>query len=1116
MKRFKSLFVLMFSLFFPQIFSVEKGSDTSVSIQPHAIFPAIDNDNKMLAFGWFKNGFELEDSTTSCTFESLFLVGGEVCLNGGKLYLNSDIHFSSDSTITSSGKFNLNGYSIIFGNDIIIPDNIDLQITSSGIIDGQGHNLILGKFSQILLDGSVSVTFKNIVLKNNLNTINKPVIRCTDWYSQLILDNAILGFNDDFAFRNGQLFILDDVQVTGTSKFIYNSVRPSYIQPHSRLKFDPGTTFDYSPSCPNENLIILQDETSELYFDGSTLQTTHTGIQLTKGSLFFDNKVTITTYGEDQLLEFNSIIANHNYGNTVVFMDWSPDGKYLALGGQIPTNGKELQIFLFNGDSLVITTNYHYGILICSVDWSPDGKYLAVGGEIPANGKELQIFSFNGSSVFLIDSYNYGQYVQSVDWSPDGKYLAIGGGTPDNGKELQIFSFNGSSISLIDSYNYGDPAVYSGVFVVNWSPDGRYLAIGGYSPDNGNELQIFSFNGSSVFLIDSYNYGDPAAYSGVYTVNWSSDGKYLAIGGGAPDNGNEIQIFYFNGSSLNLVASQNYGDPAVYSAVNSVRWSSDGKYLAVGGYLPDDNNEIQVFLFNGSGLSLMTSQNYGSSINCTVNPVEWNPEGKLLSVGGATPSAGHYDIEVHNFNWTPDISPQSFSNSVVLGDSLFGSDNDLNTHILSAAQVKLDGKMLCDNSASAENNLDFAAMASSIIFENPTYSKLKIVNNEGIKGWEQQSIVDKSGNDNSWVSDNTVYGYDALETDPSTHLIFNNSNAIVQNDEDINNLQLQLNTIDHGPSNIHFDTTITLSFNIYLGDAIDYEHKLYIHGGSTVTVDGSGRYIHFARDSVNDLLIIDDNTTLILENIVLKDFLPQYVSLGTNSELIFGDGTTIEIGENFVMPSTGLSTLKFQGNVILNGYEHALQICPVSNALQVASGGNLILENARLDGLHDYNVRCLGPNAHITYKNDILVLCNDYTFSDGTITFSQDVTIKGKDHSFTYKSPELSKVSTNATLFIDRDVEFIYDAGNSDRNEASKTALILEDPSAILYLNGCTLHSTRTGLSLINGSVVFEDKVTLISDALYDAEALEFSKEVGGAVLGGAMVDMYGIIKIEQ
>ncbi|MCG2756562.1 hypothetical protein L6269_03695, partial [Candidatus Dependentiae bacterium] len=342
------------------------------------------------------------------------------------------------------------------------------------------------------------------------------------------------------------------------------------------------------------------------------------------------------------------------------------------------------------------------------------------------------------------------------------------------------------------------------------------------------------------------------------------------------------------------------------------------------------------------------------------------------------------------------------------------------------------------------------------------------------------------------------------------------SNATIFNNTQINNLQIQLNTIDHGPSNIHVDSNMTLSFNIYLGDATDYEHKLYAHGGAPVTLDGSGRYVHFSRDAVNDLLIIDDNTTLILENIVLKDFLPRYVDLGTNSDLIFGDGTTIELGEDFSMPTTGLSTFKFQGDVIINGYGHAFHICPVSNAIQVASGSNLIIENTRLEGLRNYNVRCLGPNAHITYRNDILVLCNDYTFSDGTMTFSHDVTIKGKDHSFTYKSPEISTVVRDETLLIDRDVEFIYDAGNADRSEARKTAFILQDDSAILYLNGCTLHSTRTGLQLDQGTLIFDDKVTLISDALYDVEALSISNDVHQQILSTAMVDAYGIINIEQ
>src|SRR3989337_2002875 len=93
-----------FCLFISDAQPVTKGSESVVSIEPAVTFPAIDTDNKMLAFGWFKNGFTLEDASTTCTFASIYPVCGDVNLNGGKLYLGADLNFSNNSQLLSFGK----------------------------------------------------------------------------------------------------------------------------------------------------------------------------------------------------------------------------------------------------------------------------------------------------------------------------------------------------------------------------------------------------------------------------------------------------------------------------------------------------------------------------------------------------------------------------------------------------------------------------------------------------------------------------------------------------------------------------------------------------------------------------------------------------------------------------------------------------------------------------------------------------------------------------------------------------------------------------------------------------------------------------------------------------
>ena len=76
-QKILSVTFLFFSSF-SQLYAVVAGSSESVSIQSHALFPAADTDNEMRGFGWFKNGFTLENAATNCSFNSIYPVSGSL------------------------------------------------------------------------------------------------------------------------------------------------------------------------------------------------------------------------------------------------------------------------------------------------------------------------------------------------------------------------------------------------------------------------------------------------------------------------------------------------------------------------------------------------------------------------------------------------------------------------------------------------------------------------------------------------------------------------------------------------------------------------------------------------------------------------------------------------------------------------------------------------------------------------------------------------------------------------------------------------------------------------------------------------------------------------------
>ncbi|MBS1987762.1 hypothetical protein JST56_02105, partial [Candidatus Dependentiae bacterium] len=281
---------------------------------------------------------------------------------------------------------------------------------------------------------------------------------------------------------------------------------------------------------------------------------------------------------------------------------------------------------------------------------------------------------------------------------------------------------------------------------------------------------------------------------------------------------------------------------------------------------------------------------------------------------------------------------------------------------------------------------------------------------------------------------------------------------------------------------------------------------------ATATFNHNNHFIHCSRDP--NLFNITPGATLTLQNAVLKDFSTLSYSSSNNGELIFGDGVVIELAgeKNSTAHSLELKTTwTFAGgHIIIDGQGQELYLNSY-NALSVMAGTTLTLQNMILNGLGNLNpnnIKSIGRDGTIAFRNVEMRMTSNYTFTNGYLNFYPDVILSGKGLIFTYASPKKSNVVNNAHFAIDIGVTFSYDS------PAGKTQFSL-DPNAQLYLNGCTLYSTRTGLHITQGTLVLDDRVTFTSEALYDAEGIELdSATVEVRVLPAAAMNVYGRLKI--
>lgn len=221
---------------------------------------------------------------------------GNINLTSHNLELNNDCMFSSKAYLTSGGIVDANGYALVLSSSLVIPDHTTIKITSNLLIDGNGNNFVVGQGAQLIIDPNISVTLRNV---NWFNSNSEPHLQMRAATSQLTLDSVTTGFDRNFSFTQGKLFINNDVHITGTNQFTYASLQPMYIGPWSRLHFDVNSTFSFSPgpsgphTIAQRNLVKLADRSSQLYLNNCIVNVPDAGMQLTRGSIIFGDRVTL-------------------------------------------------------------------------------------------------------------------------------------------------------------------------------------------------------------------------------------------------------------------------------------------------------------------------------------------------------------------------------------------------------------------------------------------------------------------------------------------------------------------------------------------------------------------------------------------------------------------------------------------------------------------------------------------------------------------------------------------------------------------------------------------------------------------------------------------------------
>ncbi|MCK5632132.1 hypothetical protein KAH94_00105, partial [bacterium] len=1130
---------IVLSFIFPcYLHAVIKGSETVVSVEPLATFLSADNDNTMLGFGWFKNGFTLEDSSTTCTFDSVYPVSGNINFNGGQLYLSRDLQFQNVTNLDDSGSIFANNYSVelcssvteLFStytlHDVTLCLGGDLKITQTIVfdgncrIDGRNYNIFFEDNGTIIVGSGSTLELDDVHL-DNLGGVN---ISCQDDSSKIILHNVDWTQSDDFRFKKGSIEFSHGVRFCGDKTFFYESSQTSTINANTRwtitdkmiLEIGRDKAVDYvEPLC-------FVDESSILRLDNCSLIVTASGIGLTKGEFEFDRDVYVdvlsstTTHGliigsgqevDDFSMKLDAGVSVHLNSGCWTYNNYNASGKLHALSEESRCIRYDNSKFYVMRDWIIpsmvfkIASGRPENVIVDGANLSYDDTHIfCSGSSFLVSGKEmLPGFKLDGEdSLFM----NMGAMQLPVYVSGTGNLIH------GNGKIVGTVSLQDSDAELSCNLD--------GCFTENITLNGgKLILLGQLNLESDTVL-----TGSGTVDLDGYR-----AKFGAKNCQWTSDILWES-----QDGSLELD------SNIELKGTWTFDGTCVVDGSNNTLCFGETGAIEVA---PDSKVTFRnIVLKCTSGQNIKCLSDTG---NIEFDNVKWVQSGHFTFDTGSL-----LFTEASDFVGSYSFIYDSSQTSTISARGKWGIGEGLTLKIGRKEIVDPIEPLYFENSTSLMTLEDcsFIVTASGLTLTNGEIEvngavSLSMESTSTVYGLslgngiaeDDFTLKIRPGStlkflEGCWVYSNSVPTGKFIVSSANTHL-FRYANSIAYSATDWTLPSMVIKNVTGFPVtvvpegvNLNYDNVRIVIGSIdfdYVGAllpntvfTLNGNNSLNLNKGVfplPLTVTGSGNYLRGTGDvgapiilggptselichfggSILSSPILNNGTMTLSRNI---NFGPDisFANKGTvdlnNYQMIFGP-KDMEWSSDVFWEGTGGSlslranldlsgTWTFDGNCILDGGGNVLNLGDTGSII-VAPNTLLTMRNVVIQSVSGNNICCLDDDSSIELDNVTWIQDEHFTFTTGSMEFTNYVDFKGS-YSFVYDSSQTSTINTRSKWSVFDGVTLKIGRKEAiDYNEP----LCFVDGTASLSFENCSFIVTASGMNLSKGDIEIDGDVEL-------------------------------------